>query len=348
MRKFSTAFLSKYLTLLNQTGFEMILPKVITHQNMNLTSDYDTKALTNGISVPLYDMLERGGKAWRASLCLILSDIFKLDQQKMLPLAQIIDFIHNATLIHDDLEDKSQKRRGKPCTYLLYGIDRAVNVGAGSYFAPLMHLYTVPFDQATKDSLIKATIEELFVIHLGQATDIEWNNTDSIPTQAQYLRMITNKTSVLARLGARYPLIVSKANSELSEALITHTNNIGISFQITDDLINLQSEEYAKGRSYVGEDITEGKKSLIIIRTIQQNPEKASRLIEILKMKTSELALVNEALDIIKGTDAFEYCQKVGDEILKDSWRRIDKLIDNSEAKQDLHSLTFELLSRKS
>lgn len=348
MRKFSTAFLTKYLTLLNQTGFEMIIPKVITHQNMNLTSDYDTKALTDGFSKPVYDMLERGGKAWRASLCLILSDIYKLDLTKMLPLAQIVDFIHNGTLIHDDIEDRSQKRRGKPCTYLLYGLDRAVNVGAASYFAPLMYLYTAPFDQETRDSLIKATIEELYTVHLGQATDIEWNNNDSIPNQAQYLRMITNKTSVLARLGVRYPLIVGKTNNEVTEAFVTHANNIGISFQIIDDLINLQSEEYAKGRSYIGEDITEGKKSLIIIRTVQQNPAKAKRLIEILKMKTNELALVNEALDIIKGTDAFEYCKNVGDEIVKESWNRIDKLIPNSEAKQDLYSLTFELTSRKS
>lgn len=325
----------------------MIFPKEVTHENMNLSADYDTRALTDGFSKPIYDMLERGGKAWRASLCLMVSDILGLDRTKMIPLAQAVDFIHNASLVHDDIEDKSEKRRGKPCTYLLFGLDRAVNVGALSYFAPLNYLYSTPFDKDTKDALIKATIEELVIIHFGQTTDIEWNNNDYIPTEAQYLRMITNKTSVLSRLGVRYPLIVSKANDEVTEAFVTHANNIGINFQIVDDLINLQSEEYAKGRSYLGEDISEGRKSLIIIRTVNQNPAKAQRLVEILRMKTKDIGLVNEALEIIKSTDAFEYCKKRSESIVEDSWRKLDKLIPNSETKDDLHALTFMLGNRK-
>lgn len=347
MRRFSTSFLNKYTKVLNEAGFEMIIPKVITHENMKLSSDYDTRALTDGYSKPVYDMLERDAKAWRASLCLMTSDIFGLDRSKMIPLAQCVDYIHNASLIHDDIEDKSEKRRGKLCTYLLFGLDRAVNVGALSYFAPIMYLYSSPFDKETKDQLIKSTVEECFTVHLGQTTDIEWNNNDYIPTEAQYLRMITNKTSVLARLGVKYPLIVSKANNEVTEAFVNHANNIGINFQIIDDLINLQSEEYAKGRSYIGEDITEGRKSLIIIRTINQNPGKAERLKEILRMKTKDISIVNEALDIIKSTDAFEYCKKASENIVRDSWNKIDKLIPSSEAKDDLYTLTFMLSNRK-
>ena len=347
-RSFSTAFLSKYLKSLSDSSFTMILPKEITHENMGFSSDYDTSALTNGLSKPMYDMLERGGKAWRASLCLIVSDMHNLPRSQMVPLGQCVDFIHNATLIHDDIEDKSQKRRGKPCTYLLYGVDRAVNIGAAAYFAPLMYLLNTSFDESIKQALLKATIEELFTVHLGQTTDIEWNNNDYIPNEEQYLRMICNKTAVLARLGVRYPLIVAGADQQTSSEFIEHSNNIGISFQIVDDLINLTSQEYAKGRNYLGEDITEGKKTLMVIRTIQQRPDKAERLKEILRLKTNDISLVNEALDIMKSTDAFEYCEKLGKRIVEQSWAKIDKKFKDSEAKQDLYNLTFKLIDRKS
>jgi geranylgeranyl pyrophosphate synthase len=343
----STKFLDNYLQLLKTTGFEMILPKEVNHSNMGFSSDFDTAAITKSFAIPTYDMLERGGKAWRASSSMMISDMLGLPRDEMLPLAQCVDFIHNATLIHDDLEDKSLKRRGKPCTYLLFGVDRTVNTGSACYFAALSYFYKTSFSKEVKDALIKATIDEMMMIHLGQATDIEWNNSDYIPTQEQYIRMICNKTGVLSRLGVRYPLIVAQSDRHISSAVIEHANNVGISFQIIDDLINLRSEEYAKGRSYVGEDITEGKKTLMVIRAIQQRPEKAERLKEILSMKTNNIELVNEALDIIKSTDAFQYCEDFGFDIIQKSWKKVDEIFPESQAKQDLHDLTFMLSSRK-
>jgi geranylgeranyl pyrophosphate synthase len=340
-------FLDNYLQLLKNTGFEMILPKEVTHSNMGFSSDFDTAAITKCYAVPTHDMLERGGKAWRASLSMMISDILGLPREQMLPLGQCVDFIHNAVLIHDDLEDKSLKRRGKSCTYLLYGVDRAVNSGSACYFSALSYLYKTSFSKEVKDELIKATIDEIFLMHLGQATDIEWNNNDYIPTPDQYFRMICNKTSVLSRLGVRYPLIVAQSDSRISSAVIEHADNIGISFQITDDLINLTSEEYAKGRSYVGEDITEGKKTLMVIRAMQQRPEKAARLKEILSMRTNNIQLVNEALDIIKSTDALKYCEDFGNEVIQKSWKKVDEIFPESQAKRDLHDLTFMLSSRK-
>ena len=348
IRHSSTSFLDKYLKVLSDASFSMILPREITHQNMNFSSDFDTIALTNGLSVPIYDMLERGGKAWRSSLCLIVSDMLNLPRSQMIPLGQCIDFIHNSTLIHDDLEDNSLKRRGKPCTYLMYGVDRAVNVGSAGFFAPLIYLGNTSFENKIKHELIKATIEELFIIGLGQATDIEWHYNDYIPTEEQYLRMVCNKTAVLVRLAVRYALVVSCADDQTCSDLIEHSKNIGISFQIIDDLINLTSQEYAKGRGYLGEDISEGKKTLIIIRSIQQNPEKSDRLKEILKMKTKNISLINEALEIIKSTDAIEYCESFGKRIVQKSWEKIDKKFKDSQAKQDLFDLTFKLITRKS
>jgi geranylgeranyl pyrophosphate synthase len=293
-------------------------------------------------------MLERGGKAWRASLCLIVSDMLNLPRSQMIPLSQCVDFIHNSTLIHDDLEDNSSKRRGKPCTHLMFGVDRAVNAGSAGYFAPLVYLGNTSFENSIKHELIKATVEELWIVSLGQTTDIEWNYNDYIPTQDQYLRMICNKTAVLARLAVRYAIAVSRADSQTSSELIDHSNNIGISFQIVDDLINLTSQEYAKGRSYLGEDITEGKKTLIVIRAIQQNPAKAERLKSILNMKTKEISLINEALEIINSTDAIEYCDNFSKKIVEASWEKIDRRFKDSQAKQDLYDMTFKLINRKS
>jgi len=82
--------------------------------------------------------------------------------------------------------------------------------------------------------------------------------------------MVANKTSVLSRLSVKIVVRLCGLESELSQRLVKHAENIGISFQIWDDIINWTSEEYAKGRSYLGENITEEKKTLIVIRALEQ------------------------------------------------------------------------------
>ena len=336
----------KYTNALKSFDLQEYIPKQFSFDSSKLEKDFDIASLTTGLSEPVWDMLDRGGKHWRALLCLITADLFHFPLEKVVPLAHAIELIHAGSLICDDIEDSSENRRGKPCIHKIYGLDRALNSGNFLYFIPLKIIQNLQFSMETQCKIFADYSDELLNIHFGQCTDIEWSKSDYIPTQDQYLRMVMNKTSVLARLAVKFALSACSTDEKIAKALINHAEKIGTSFQIWDDIINLESEEYAKGRSYLGEDITEGKKSLIIIRALQQS--NSQRLLEILLQKTKNLDLVAEALFIINKTDAIDYCKNYSENLIQQSWDQISKNLPESEAKTSLFSLSFNLINRRS
>lgn len=104
----------------------------------------------------------------------------------------------------DDFEDKSLKRRGKPCTYIKYGEDVAVNTGTLMYYAPTIKMAEFVECEKTRYACQKIYQEEMLNIHFGQNWDICWHNGSShMPTEQQYLDMVINKTSVLPRMCIR-------------------------------------------------------------------------------------------------------------------------------------------------
>ena len=137
---------------------------------------------------PAYDLLDAGGKRWRPVLGLMFAECFGRDikdsiekgdfehNNDVLYACAITEIIHNGSLIADDLEDKSLLRRGKPCTYIKYGEDYAVNTSTLMYIAPI-----IPLDKYIKDTEKKQAFqdiyqEEMFNIHFGQNWDIHWHN----------------------------------------------------------------------------------------------------------------------------------------------------------------------------
>jgi geranylgeranyl pyrophosphate synthase len=341
------SFLDKYIKQLHSWNLESYLPRTITHSSMQLTADYDVESLTNGLSIPIWDMLDRGGKLWRGSLCLMTASLFAPPPKALVPLARALELIHNGSLMCDDIEDNSEKRRGKPCSHLLFGVDRALNAGNFSFFLPLRIISEADIPDSTKLMLYQDYTEEMIIIHMGQCTDMIWNNSGYIPSEEQYIRMVMNKTSVLARLAVKFALRFTKQRESEANALIKHAENIGVCFQIVDDVINLVSKEYAKERSYLGEDITEGKKTLIVIRAIQQEPVLGNRLKEILAMKTKDEVLVNEALEIIHKTDAVRYSKEYAARLMENSWRELGKHITwENEAKKDFYELMNLITNR--
>ena len=347
MRRFSVS-LSKYSKLLETYNISHHFPRVITPSFMDLSSDFDIAALNAGLATPIYDMFDRGGKNWRSTLCLITSQLFNLPMEPIVPLAHVVEMIHTGSLICDDIEDKSEKRRGKPCTYKIFGIDRALNSGNFLYFFPLSIILKAQASDKIQQALVKDYSDEMINLHLGQCTDIEWNNSDVVPREDQYLRMVSNKTSVLARLGVKFALRFANQSEKVNAAVIRHAESIGISFQIWDDIINLESEEYAKGRSYLGEDITEGKKTLIVLKALEMLPSEAGRLREILMLKTNNLGMVGEALEIIRRSGALDYCKKFAEDVVKNSWKDVEQHLSDGEAKDDLFHISFKLINRKS
>ena len=189
-------------------------------------------------------MLDRGGKRWRPALFLLICEALGKTYDFCLDFSIIPEVIHNGTLVVDDIEDNSELRRGKPCTYKLYDLDVAVNAGNAMYYLPLLPL------MANRDKLsaqvqrdvYEVYVQEMINLSMGQAMDIAWHkgiaNADAL-AEEDYLQMCAYKTGTLARMAAKMASVLSDADPKLVEKLGRFAESIGVAFQMQDDILDL-------------------------------------------------------------------------------------------------------------
>jgi len=178
--------------------------------------------------------------------------------------------------------------------------------------------------------------------------DIGWHNGwGKNITVEKYLQMCAFKTGTLARMSAEMAAVLAGADDELVEKLGKFAESIGVAFQIQDDILNISDSELAKKKGGKGEDVTEGKRTLMVIYTIEKaTKEDASRLEEILNMHTTDKSLIEEAIGIMKKYGAIEYAKSVARKLVEESWKEIDALLPESEAKNKLRAFARFLIER--
>lgn len=315
--------------------------------------EYNIEAINKAISEPVWNFLDRGGKRWRPVLFLLLAEALGINPEKFLDLVLLPELLHNGSIIIDDIEDRSEERRKKPALHKIFGEDIAINAGNSLYYLALLSILKNKdkFDQKTLLRLYDLYSREMMRIHFGQATDIAWHkglaNADNL-SEGEYLEMCSNKTGCIARLSAKAAAILAERDDKEVEKIGKFTETIGIAFQIQDDILNLSGEEFAKGKGGLGEDITEGKRSLPIIHTLQKaSPEDRKRLIEILNMHTNDQNLRNEAIEIIKKYGSIEYSKEKARSMVKEAWDGMEKILPESDAKEKLKAFAYYLIERK-
>ncbi len=310
------------------------------------------ETLNKAIAEPIWDMLDRGGKRWRPALFLLICEALGKNSADFLDFAIIPEVIHNGTLVIDDIEDTSEYRRGKPCTYKIFGIDIAVNAGNTMYYLPLLPLMEKRSEVAAdklRDSY-EVYVQEMINLSIGQAMDIAWHrnmaNADTI-SEEDYMQMCAYKTGTLARMAAKLAAVLADADRELVEKLGTFAESIGVAFQMQDDVLDLTGKEFAKKKGGLGQDITEGKRTLMVIHALKTaNQKDKKRLVEILNMHTSDQTLRDEAIGILQKNSAVEYAKHKAAQIMEDSWREVDKLLPASEGKEKLKVFAEFLIKR--
>ncbi len=311
------------------------------------------EALDKAITEPIWEILDRGGKRWRPALFLLVCEALGKKTYDFLDFAIIPEVIHNGTLIIDDIEDSSELRRGKPCTYRIYGMDIAVNAGNTMYYLPLLPLIAKR-DQISPEmlrDLYEVYVQEMVNLSMGQAMDLAWHrgiaNADGVG-EDDYLQMCAYKTGTLARMSARLAAVLAGANVELVEKLGHYAESIGVAFQMQDDVLDLTGKEFAMKKGGRGQDITEGKRTLMVIYTLKKaSPADRKRLISILNMHTADQRLRDEAIAIMEKYSAIEHVRQTASQIVTDSWNDAEKLLRASEAKEKLKAFAEFLIKRK-
>ena len=350
-------FIEEKATIIDKT-IEKYLPRVFSEKAVlfRLNSPryaYNLEALNKAIAEPIWEFLDRGGKRWRPIMFLLICDALGKKSEDFVDFAIIPEVIHNGTLMIDDIEDASELRRGKPCTYKIYGLDISINSGNAMYYLPLLPLIEnkekIPSEKLRR--IYEVYVQEMTSLSLGQAMDIAWHrglaNADNI-NEKEYLQMCAYKTGTLARMAARMAAVLAGTNEELVEKLGHFAESIGIAFQMQDDILDLTGEEFAGKKGGRGKDITEGKRSLIVIHTLTvANIKDKERLIAILNMHTSDQKLINRAIEIMEKYDSIDYVKNLAKKIVEESWREAERLLPASEAKEKLNTFARFLIERK-
>ncbi|MBS7632688.1 polyprenyl synthetase family protein [Candidatus Bathyarchaeota archaeon] len=314
---------------------------------------YNLEALNKAIAEPIWEFLDRGGKRWRPALFLMICEALGANSEKLVDFAIIPEVIHNGTLMVDDIEDASELRRGKPCTYRLFGIDIAINAGNAMYYLPLLPLIEnkpqMPADKLQR--IYEIYVQEMINLSLGQAMDIAWHrgiaHADEIG-EKDYLQMCAYKTGTLARMAAKIAAVLADADNKLVEKLGRFAESIGVAFQMQDDILDLTSTEFTKKKGGRGKDITEGKRSLMVIHTLKKaQPLDRKKLIEILNMHTSSQKLRDEAISIMEKYGSIEYVKRLAESMVNESWSEVEKLLPSAEARQKLAAFAEFLVERK-
>ncbi len=313
--------------------------------------EYDTDAITKSILEPAWYLLDQGGKRWRPILSLLVIEALGKDPDNYIEFSIIPEVIHNATLIHDDIEDDSDMRRGNLAVHKKFGIDIANNLGDFMYFFPLRALVdSKKLDEKTKSRVLSFYIREMTRVALGQSVDIAWHRGLVNPyeiNEKKYLQMAHDKTGVLSRFACELGGVIGGADDVTVEKLGTFGAMIGIAFQLEDDILNIYESDLSKNKGGVGDDISEGKVTMLVIHTLSNaKEEERKRLIEILSMHTKDKEPIEEAIAIITKYRSREYVEELAYKLVREAWGTVNSSLPDSEAKSKLKELVEYLINR--
>jgi geranylgeranyl diphosphate synthase, type II len=220
----------------------------------------------------LYDLLaeypRRGGRGFRPSLCIATARAFGAPMELALRTAASIELIHNAMLIHDDIEDESEQRRGKPTMHAAEGVPIAINTGDMLSLLSMRPLFDNRHWLGPDLSLriLEETERMARESAEGQAFELGWRRDNVIDVrEADYLLMVLKKTCWLATIHpSRMGMLIGSRGAIGLDGCIRFGFFLGAAFQIQDDLLNLEGDATAYGKE-IGGDVREGKRTLMLI-----------------------------------------------------------------------------------
>lgn len=213
--------------------------------------------------------LSTGGKRLRALLPLATAEALGVEAERLVPFAAACEILHNATLVHDDLQDGDTVRRGLPTIWAHYGEARAINLGDAMLYYTLVLARKLGGSAEKREVVLDRILRETLRVIDGQEREFLLQQMDR-PTFDDYFTMVEGKTSGLFALPVAGAAAFCGASNEVIEALERATGHLGVLFQIQDDVLDLYGE---KGRDRRGSDVAEGKISALVVHCLTHAPQ---------------------------------------------------------------------------
>lgn len=224
-----------------------------------------------GLYDPLRYMISIGGKRIRPRLCLYAYSLFsdELDEHILEP-AAALEVFHSFTLLHDDIMDKSDKRRGEPTVWKKWGPDTAILSGDVMSIDSYKRIAKAPLD--VLPLVLSVFSKTAAQVCEGQQYDMDFENEKIVP-MSEYMKMIGDKTAVLIACSAKIGAMIGGAAGFEAELLYKYGYDLGLAFQVADDYLDVYADEEVFGKP-VGGDIVNNKKSWMLTRALEKADDK--------------------------------------------------------------------------
>ena len=281
-----------------------------------------------------------GGKRFRPLLLLICSEICGYKGEKCYTLSAVIEFIHTATLLHDDVIDQAETRRGKVSANYVWG--NAASVLVGDFLYSKSFKLMADEDNLAIIKLMSATtnvMSEGEVFQLVKCGDIDI-------TEEEYLTIIEKKTSILMAAACASGAILGNASPEQIDALARFGLRLGSAFQITDDTLDYTAQRDEFGKA-IGKDLEEGKMTLPLIYTLKKcAPDEKDRIRKIIETRGSNEKAIQDILAVIKQYDGISAALNKAKSYIDEGKASLASF-ENSEAKTALLTIADFIMERR-
>jgi len=265
---------------------------------------------------PMLYLLKVPGKNVRKKLLSSFNVWTKVDEDKVRAIGEVVQMLHNASLLLDDIEDNSILRRGIPVAHKIYGVPSTINSANYVMFICLERVLDLGHPDA-----VKVFCEQMLELHRGQGMELYWRDNYQCPSEDDYRKMTIRKTGGLFNLAVRLMQLFS---SDDNTNYVELTSLLGLYFQVRDDYANLCMEDYATNKSFA-EDLTEGKFSFPIVHAIKNNPEDR-QIMNILRQRTTDNEVKKYCVSLLEKTGSFKYTLDVLEELDSKVRSEIEKL----------------------
>lgn len=240
------------------------------------------KSKLKGNPKKLYDaashLIIHGGKRLRPYMVIRSCQILGGNESNAMPAASAVEMVHNFTLVHDDIMDNDEMRHGVPTTHRKYGMPIAILAGDVLFSKAYQVISNTKLSPTATTHLISRLAKACVDVCEGQLLDVKMAEEKKIPTQSQYITMIGKKTAALFDVSCAMGAICATSKDKDISNLSSFGRNLGIAFQITDDLIGVMGDPKITKKP-VGNDLREGKKSLPILMAIKIAKGKDKKII---------------------------------------------------------------------
>lgn len=298
-----------------------------------------------GLYEPINYILNIGGKRMRPVLLLLACQMFKDDTEAALPAALAVEIFHNFTLLHDDIMDDANLRRGKATVHQKYDTNTAILSG------DVMMIYAYHYISKLPTPLIPKALNIINRLAIGvcegQQYDMDFETSETV-TIPEYLKMIEYKTAVLLSGSMEMGALIGGANEQDARHIANFGRDIGIAFQLQDDILDTFGDPAKFGKKVSG-DIIQNKKTFLVLKTLEladfADSENLRALMQTYPTDPSDK--IQEVKALFQQYNIRTIAEKEMDTYLTDALAHLDAVSVNDDRKTDIRELARYLIKRE-